>query len=116
MRNLKGQVKEDINKIDELERRLKLTSSDSKTQLKDNKERIEELKQENARFKKNLNDLAALHQKKKTANAHEIKELRAKCSEYKNKVRVANEKINSLGAKVAHMELEYRNNVQEEAY
>lgn len=82
---------------------------DSKRNEEELKSEKSDLKADNERLKKNIEELARLHQKKKNSYISQISEIKAKCNDYKNKVRVANEKINSLGTKIAHIELEYRN-------
>jgi chromosome segregation ATPase len=108
-KDLKSKLKDCVNRLEEAERKLKSSTTDSGEQIKDVKERNVELKKENERFKKNLVDLAKVNKKSNIDHQYQIKEIKSKCNSYKDKVRIANEKINNLGSKIAHLELEYRN-------
>ncbi|CAI2364077.1 unnamed protein product [Moneuplotes crassus] len=114
-REYRATEKENAYKLEELERKLRIATESNKDEVGDLRERNTVLKAENATLKKNLKDLSNIHQRKKDSLQAQIRELKTKSNDYKNKVKIANEKINTLGTKIAHLELEYRN-VQNEEY
>lgn len=108
-KDIKSKLKDCVNQLEEAERKLKSNVTDSKEQIKDVKDRNSDMKKENERLKKNLADLSKLHKRNKEDHQYQLKELLSKCNAYKDKVKIANEKIINLGSKIAHLELEYRN-------
>ena len=68
----------------------------------------EEARQEAKKLKKDLEEVVKVLHKKKEGHRRQLNEMKGKVDEYKSKVRVANEKIQSLATKITHIELEYR--------
>lgn len=92
--NVQAQIKNYINTQEELERKIQKMSRDHERELREARDKPGQIEKE---------ELARAYQKLKTNKDNEINSLKQKCKEYKDKVKVANEIIQNLGAKVGYM-------------
>ena len=99
LRSTQSQLKSKINSEQELERTNKKMKYDFERQIKELKDKKGSI---------DPDEITRAYQKLKNNSTTEISLLKQKLKEYKDKVRIANEIIQNLGAKIAHLELENR--------